>query len=301
MAVLRSLNPDHFWDTQAGGILLRLLATGLFAVMTLFVRLASFEAPVGQIVFWRSAVALVPILMYMAVCGDLPSALYSRRPVRLLLRSVLGCLAMFASFISLSYLPLSQASALTFLTPIFVSLGGIIVFRERPTWLLAAAIVGGFMGVLVILWEKLLYDSMNSLSWIGVIAGVSMAVLSALARLQIKELTKTERAATIAFYFALFCAVGGASTWFLGWQPHNPTVLPWLIGAGISGGLAHIAMTEAIARAPISVLAPFEYSAIVWVLMFDVIFFGEDMSWLGLAGTGIILAASLLYFCRKPS
>ena len=57
------------------GVGLRLAATGLFAVMSLFVRLASFDAPVGQIVFWRSSVALVPIVLYMVWRREAPAAL----------------------------------------------------------------------------------------------------------------------------------------------------------------------------------------------------------------------------------
>lgn len=283
------------------GILLRLLATALFAVMALCVRLASFDAPVGQIVFWRSMVALFPIVGYMIFCNNLLGALKTRRPLGHFLRSALGCLAMFFSFLSLHYLPLSQASALGFLTPIFASIGAALFFKDKMGWFLLLVIGGSFAGVLVILWDKLVFDGGESLSWLGVVAGLLTAVISASARLQIKNLTKTEQAATIAFYFALFCAIAGAFSWFWGWVEHDWSLMPYLIGAGIAGGFAHIAATEALARAPISVLAPFEYSAVIWVLMFDLLLFGEDLSLAGLAGSAMIVAASVSFYRFRTS
>lgn len=283
------------------GILLRLLATALFAIMALCVRLASFEAPVGQIVFWRSMVALIPILGYMAICQDLPGALHTRRPIGHLLRSALGCLAMFLSFLSLHYLPLSQASALGFLTPVFASIGAVILFKDKMGWLLLLVIGGSFAGVLVILWDKLIIDTGESLSWLGVVAGLLTAIVSALARLQIKTLTQTEQAATIAFYFALFCTIAGALSGLWGWVEHNWSIMPYLIGAGIAGGFAHIAATEALARTPISVLAPFEYSAILWVFLFDLLFFGAELSLAGLAGSAIIIATSASFYMFRSN
>lgn len=77
------------------GIALRLAATGLFAVMSLCVRLASFEAPVGQIVFYRSALALPPIVAYLFWRRQFPWGLRTRRPGGHLMRSLFGCTAMF--------------------------------------------------------------------------------------------------------------------------------------------------------------------------------------------------------------
>jgi drug/metabolite transporter (DMT)-like permease len=99
----------------SSGIALRLLATLFFSLMSLSVRLASVEAPVGQIVFWRSAVALVPILVYLALRGQLRHGLRTERPLGHVKRSLYGCAAMFFSFLSIAHLPLALATALSFL------------------------------------------------------------------------------------------------------------------------------------------------------------------------------------------
>ena len=126
------------------GIGLRILATGLFACMSLCVRLASVDAPVGQIMFWRSAVALVPIVAYLALQGQFPGGLRTRNPLGHVKRSLFGCVAMAFSFLSLSYLPLALAAALGFLAPLLVIPIAVLFLRERPGVLVVLAALVGF-------------------------------------------------------------------------------------------------------------------------------------------------------------
>lgn len=102
------------------GILLRLLATLLITAMSAAVRQAAATLPVGQIMAWRSGVALIPILAYMALRGDLPAALFTRHPRLHLIRGGLGAVTMALSFASLAFLPVATAQALAFLAPVLV-------------------------------------------------------------------------------------------------------------------------------------------------------------------------------------
>lgn len=274
------------------GIGLRLAATGLFAVMSLFVRLASLDAPVGQIVFWRSAVALLPIVLYMLWRREFPAALHTKRPLGHLKRSLYGCAAMFLSFLSLAHLPLALATALGFLAPLLTIPVAVALLKERPGAVVVGAAVGGFAGVGLMLQPAFSAPALEAGTLIGVAAGVAMAVVTALAKVQIKTLTATEPASTIAFYFAVVCTIGGLLTLPFGWTSPSGEALLWLIGAGLAGGLAHICMTEALARAPASALAPFEYTAMLWALAFDALIFGLLPAPIGLAGAALVVAAS---------
>jgi drug/metabolite transporter (DMT)-like permease len=252
---------NSFWS----GIGLRLAATGLFGVMNLFVRLASFEAPTGQIVFWRSSVALIPIVLYLIWRNQFPRALRTKRPLGHLKRSTYGCISMFLAFVSLAYLPLALATALGFLAPIVLIPVAIITLRETPGWLVIGATIGGFA--------------------------------TAFAKVQIKALTTTEPSGTIAFYFAVVCSIGGLLTLPFGWAPLSPNNVVFLIGAGLTGGLAHIAMTEALARTPASTLSAFEYTAMIWAIILDLIVFGvlpTPISLMG--GVFIVLCAAIVAF-----
>ncbi|MCA1939674.1 MAG: DMT family transporter [Caenispirillum bisanense] len=274
------------------GIALRLAATGLFAVMSLCVRLASVEAPVGQIVFYRSAYALLPIMAYLAWRKQLPSGLKTRRFGGHVKRSLLGCAAMVFSFTSLAHLPLALAVALGFLAPLLVVPAAVLWLRERPGIIVIGAACVGFIGVALMLVPAFEGPSLNRDTLIGVIAGLAMALTTAAAKVQIKVLTATEPAGAIAFYFAVVCALAGLATWPFGWVSPSGTSLIYLIGAGFAGGFAHIAMTEALARAPASTLAPFEYTAMVWALAFDTLIFDQLPAPISLLGALAILAAA---------
>lgn len=278
------------------GIVLRLIATGLFAGMALCVKKASADTPVGQIVFWRSSVALIPIIAYLLYLNVFPAALKTKNWVGHLERSLYGCLAMFLSFISLAYLPLSLAAIFGFLAPLLAIPMAAVYLHERPSFYLIVMVFIGFLGVLVTLYPSLEPTNLNHTTithtaLLGSIAGLLMAVVTAFAKVKIKQLTKTEHAGSIAFYFALACSLIGGLTSFWSWAALDISTLFWLIGAGLFGGIAHVVMTEAIARVSISTLAVFEYTAIFWALGLDYSFFGDIPDPVSLIGILMIVIA----------
>ncbi|MCZ8275000.1 MAG: DMT family transporter [Microcystis sp. LE19-4.1E] len=282
------------------GIGLRLLATLFFSLMGLSVRIASVEAPVGQIVFWRSAVALVPILVYLVWHGQLRHGLKTDRPLGHVKRSLYGCAAMFFSFLSIAHLPLALATALSFLAPLIVVPIAVALLGERPGIIVVAATLLGFLSVGLIIWPAMVGPELALGTLIGVGAGLACAATTALAKTEIKRLTATEAPAAIAFYFAVVCAVCGLLTLPFGWADVGHTALLALIASGLFGGFAHIAMTEAVARAPVSTLAPFEYTAMIWAILFDLAVFAlwpEPISLLG--ALLIVIAAAGVAFADR--
>lgn len=279
---------------NSAGIVLRLVSAGLFVVMSLFVRLASVEAPVGQIVFFRSAFAIPPIVAYLMWRRQFPSALRTRQPVGHLKRNFYGGMAMVLSFVSLAYLPLALATALGFLAPLLAVPAAMLFLRERPGAVAIGAALVGFAGVVLMLVPAFEGPTPDRGTLIGVAAGLAMAFATAAGRVEIKTLTATEAPGTIAFYFALLCALGGLASWPFGWIAPTGPALACLIGAGVSGGLAHITMTEAMARAPVSTQAPFDYTAMLWALILDAAIFGLLPSPVSLAGAVVIAASALV-------
>jgi len=282
------------------GVLLRLIATFLFTMMSLCVRLASAEAPVGQIMFHRSLWALPPILAYMALRGQLPHGLGTRRPIGHFKRSLFGAVSMALSFLSLACLPLALATALGFFAPLLSVPIAMMALRERPGWIVAIGALSGFAGIILMLYPAFEGPSWDTIAIIGVAAGLANAATTVFARIQIKTLTMTELPATIAFYFALLCGLLGLATWPFGWSEVSASGMTWLIGAGVIGGLAHIAMTEAVARAPISALAPFEYTAMLWAVLFDFLIFTVMPTPMSLAGSLVVVAAAAMVAFAEP-
>ncbi|GAB0150906.1 DMT family transporter [Marinobacterium sp. BA1] len=276
------------------GVMLRLMATGLFACMALCVKKASVEAPVGQVVFWRSSIAIIPILIYLMCIGVFPEALKTRNWKGHIERSAYGCLAMFFSFISLAYLPLSLAAIFGFLAPLLAIPIAVVLLDERPSTFLVGMVIVGFAGVIISLYPSLESPEVTRATLLGSLSGVAMAAITAIAKIKIKTLTQTEHAGSIAFFFALVCSLVGGATSFWGWTDIAFESMVWLVGAGLFGGIAHVMMTEAIARAPISTLAVFEYTAVLWALSMDYGFFGDLPDPVSVFGIALTLFAVLI-------
>ena len=118
---------------------------------------------------------------------------------------------------------------------------------------------------------------------------------------QTRHLTKSETTSSIVFYFSLICAVAGLATLPLGWIMPSGPGLAALIGIGICGGLGHIVLTESYRWAPASLVAPFDYTAMLWALMLGYLAFGELPTVLVLVGALIIVAAGLFVIWRERS
>jgi drug/metabolite transporter (DMT)-like permease len=142
------------------------------------------------------------------------------------------------------------------------------------------------------LWPAITGPDIAVSTLIGVGAGLACAATTALAKTEIKRLTATEAPAAIAFYFAIICAACGLATLPFGWAGVGQTALIALIASGVFGGLAHIAMTEAVACAPVSTLAPFEYTAMIWALLFDVLIFALWPEPTSIVGAMLIVTAA---------
>ncbi|GHA55829.1 permease [Amylibacter ulvae] len=274
------------------GIALRLLGALLITAMSAVVHHLAKTVPIGQIIFWRSAVAIIPIIIYMFLRGQFPAALKTKYPKMHFIRGLFGVLSMAFSFISLAYLPVANAQALAYMAPIMTLPLAAIMVGERISKIVIFATAIGFGGVVAMLWDALSFGTDGAI--IGIAAGLGFAVTMAFVRVHIKTMTATEHPATIALSFALVSTLVGISTIPLGWITPDYDMYLWLIAAGILGGLAHIAGTEAVARAPISTLAPFDYTGIIWALTFDLLIFSQYPNALVLGGAAAITLAALM-------
>jgi drug/metabolite transporter (DMT)-like permease len=134
---------------------------------------------------------------------------------------------------------------------------------------------------------------------VGSLFAITSAFCNAGTVIQTRRLTQTETTSSIVFYFSLVCALAGASTLPFAW--HSPTAreLTALIALGILGGLAHIFLTESYRFAAASVVAPFDYSAILWALLLGYWLFGELPDTLVYVGASIVAGAGLYVIWRE--
>lgn len=274
------------------GIGLRLFTTFLITAMAACIHAVSSSVELGQIIFYRSAFALVPICLYMLIRNEWPSALRTRRPGLHVTRSLLGAFSMGLSFISLTYLPVANAQSLSFLAPVLsLPLAALLLGEHLPRSVVLATIIG-FGGVIILLWDALQSPSTDAL--VGVFAGLFFALTMSFVRVHTKTMTATESSSTIAFYFALVASLVGLATLPFGWSVLTNADWALLTLAGLIGGIGHIASNEAVARAPVSTLAPYDFTGLIWALGFDILLFTAWPSTTSLLGAAIITGAALL-------
>jgi drug/metabolite transporter (DMT)-like permease len=282
-------------------ILLKIASAFLFAGMSVLVRYLGDRYPVGQVVFFRSAFAIVPVVIIYAWRGELEAAIRMSNPFRHLGRGLTAVGAMFCNFSALARLPVVDATAISFVSPLFTVAMSALILKERVRIYRWSAVLVGFSGVLVMLAPRLNL-SQSAAAEAGAI-GASLALLGAIfsagSTIQTRAMTMTETTSSIVISFSLICAIAGLATWPFGWV--TPTWLEFvaLVTIGVFGGLAHILLTESYRLAPASLVAPFDYTSMLWALLLGFLVFHEVPSALVFVGAGIIAAAGLFVIWRE--
>ena len=242
----------------------KLISALLFAAMSALVRQLSDVAPVGQMVFFRSAFAIPPVLLIYAYRGELASAVRTNRPFGQLGRGLLSVGGMFSNFSALTRLPLADATAISFASPLITVALAAIILKERVRIYRWTAVLVGFAGVIVMLIphfdaSRYAVAGIATTATVGSVLALFSAFCNAGTVIQTRRLTQSETTSSIVFYFSLVTAIAGALTLPFAWYSPKPSELAALIMLGILGGIAHIFLTESYRYATASVVAPFDY------------------------------------------
>jgi drug/metabolite transporter (DMT)-like permease len=285
-------------------IVYKLISALLFAAMSALVRQLSESTPVGQIVFFRAAFAIPPVLLIYALRGEFMSAVITNRPFGQLGRGTLSVGGMFGNFAALGRLPLAEATAIQFVSPLITVALAAIFLKERVRIFRWSAVAVGFLGVMVMLIPNFDAGRYTAAGAAGAaLAGSLFAILSAFCNagtvIQTRRLTQSETTSSIVFYFSLICALAGVVTLPFAWHSPTGAELTGLIATGVLGGIAHIFLTESYRHATASVIAPFDYSAMLWALLLGYWVFGELPSALVYVGATIVAGAGLAVIWRE--
>jgi drug/metabolite transporter (DMT)-like permease len=287
----------------ATGIALKLISVVLFSLMGTLIRAAGQKFPLGEVVFFRSAFAIVPVLVFYAWRRELASVIVTRRPFGHLGRGIQGICAMFVNFAALARLPLMDATAISFASPFITVMLAAVILKERVRRYRWTAIVIGLVGVVVMMWPYLDIKGTITLGTaertIGAICALTAAFLNAGTVIQTRRLTESETTSAIVFYFSLICALAGLATLPFGWSAITPADFVMLSMIGIIGGMSHLFLTECYRHAPASVVAPFDYTAMIWAFLLGYFVFGELPSIYVYVGSTIVVACGLFVLWRE--
>jgi drug/metabolite transporter (DMT)-like permease len=282
----------------------KLISALLFAAMSALVRRLGDVAPVGQMVFFRSAFAILPVVVIYAVRGELTSAVRTGRPLGQLGRGLLSIGGMFTNFSALTRLPLADATAISFASPLITVALAAVILKERVRIYRWSAVLVGFAGVIVMLVPhfdigRYAVEGAAAATAIGSLFAITSAVCNAGTVIQTRRLTQSETTPSIVFYFSLVCAIAGALTLPFAWHTPTGSELVALIALGVLGGVAHIFLTESYRFASASVVAPFDYTSMLWALLLGYWLFGELPSALVYVGATIVAGAGLFVIWRE--
>lgn len=286
--------------TTLKGILFKVLSTFCFTIMSMLIRHVGSEVPLGEMVFSRSFFSLVPLAIWLASIGQLATAPRTTNPWRHVFRGLTGVGSMFFIFVGLTLLPLAEATAIGFVSPLLSVVFAAIFLRETVRGYRWTAVAIGLVGVTVMLWPRLgAADGGLDEQALGALATFAGAAFAGAAMVQIRRLTQTETTGAIVLYFLLVASFAGLTTLPFGWVVPSPLLAAELVLIGVVGGVAQILMTQSYRYADASLLAPFDYVSMIWAILFGWLAFREMPSMVVMVGAAVVIASGLLVIWRE--
>ncbi|HEY4863646.1 MAG TPA: DMT family transporter [Xanthobacteraceae bacterium] len=283
------------------GIALQLGATFSFTVMGALVRYVGGRVPLGEQVFTRSFFALIPLVAMLLWRNQLASAVRTKNPFGHVLRGLTGVIAMVCMFAALARLPLVDATAIGFATPLINVALAAIFLGEKVHVFRWTAVAIGFVGVMVMLSPHLFGAGREATSAAGALYAITGAFLTAAAMTQVRHMSATETTASLVFSFSLIATLASLASIPWGWIKPSPMDSLILFLTGIVGGIAQIMITESYRHAGAGTVAPFSYTAMLWSIALGFFVFGEVPEAIVLIGAALVIAAGLFVIFRERS
>ena len=276
------------------GILSMLAAVAFFSLMDAQLKLLAAHYPPLQVSFLRGATSLPFVLLPILLRGRLARL----RPVNVRLHLLRGVLSvvMLGSFVyAVRESSLATTYSIFMCAPLVVAALSAQMLGERVTRLQWTAIGVGLAGVLLMLRP-------DGAQWISVgsVAAVVAALCYSLAVITLRVLARTDTTESMVFSFTFLLAIGAGLLSIPGWTPVLWSHWPLLAGVGLLGSLGQHFITEAFRNAPASVVTPFEYTALLWGVLLDLVVWGVLPGAVTLVGGAIVIGAGL-YLIRREA
>ena len=264
----------------------------VFCMMDAILKTLSSHYPPFQVAALRGASSLPWLLAWAAATSGLLPLLRVRWPLHLL-RGALGILMMAAFVYALRSLPLSTAYSIFFVAPLLITALSVPVLGEHVGPRRWTAIAVGFAGVLVVL--RPAGGGMLTLAGFAVLLAAFGYAVSAIT---VRVLARTDSTQAMVVWLMALMAVGAGLLAWPGWQPIRAEHAWLILGLGLAGALGQYLITEAFRLGEASLLAPLEYTAIVWGVLLDLAIWGVLPGMATWIGAGIIVSSGL-YLIRR--
>jgi len=276
------------------GMGLRLLSALALALMFAGVKWVSLRGVgVAESLFYRQIGSVLCAAAFVAV-GRGFGSLRTRRFAAHAMRMAIGVIAMLLNFLMVTLLPLAEATAIGFSVPIFATMLAAVVLREptgRWRW---GAVIAGFIGVL-----SIIQPGSGHISAYGGLVALGAVISTACATIAIRHLGATEAVATTVFWFGATSLVPlGLAMRFVA-HAHDPATFAAIAGLSLAGGIAQLALTGALRLAPVSLVMPMDYSALLWASLLGLLLFDQAPSPWTWVGAPVVIVAGLVIMWRE--
>ena len=277
---------------QRRAIASMLIAVLMFSMMDALLKLLSEHYPPFQVATLRGLSSLPFVLTWALASVGLRALLRVRWPLHLL-RGVLGVGMMAAFVYGVNRLPLSTTYSVFFIAPLLITaLSGPILGERVGPWRWIAIGVG-LLGVLV-----LLRPSGEGMLSTAALAVAAASLAYAVTAITVRVLSRTDSTQSMMVWLMVMISLGAGALAWSGWVPVRGEDWWLILGLGVAGSLGQYAITEAFRLGEASLIAPLEYTALIWGVILDLSLWGvlpDSITWVGAA----IIVASGLYLLRR--
>ena len=278
-------------DRPLFGLAMRFLALALLSVMFMLVKHVEQQGVhVVEAIFYRYFIGALLLTGYMWFQGSLKELKTERLGMHSF-RAAIGILAMSCNFAAVTLLPLAEASVLMFTVPLLSTILSVILLREFVGIRRWAAILIGFVGILIAL-----QPGQTSFAWLGVLVGLAGAFFSACVTIAVRHLSKTEPTATIVWLYSVLGIPIMVIPMYFFAQMHAPMTFGLLILASVFGILGMTLLSGSARYATIAVMVPVDYTMLLFASSWGYLIFNDlpaETVWWGMpliAGSGIYIA-----------
>lgn len=274
--------PSHAATQVWRAVLLMLASACMFGCMAIVIRLASAQLHPFEIAFFRTLFGLVFALPLVLRHGS--GLLKTSKLSLYFFRSIIGIVSMFCGFWAIANLPLAQAVSLSYSTPLFVTIGAVLVLGEVVRARRWTAVALGFVGVVCILRPGSEFSP-------GVLVALLAAVLSAAVAISIKFLSRTEKPDAIVLYSTMLWVPLSLLPALWVWETPQGITWLWIVLAGFFGTAGHMCWARALQLGDASMLTPISFLQVPLVAAAGFLLFDESLDvWIGVGAAIIFLA-----------
>ena len=276
---------------QLSAFIYKSLSVLFFVLMSVCIKATGDHIPLFQVVFFRNFFALLPLFLVIYFYKlDIKSINNMKMHIA---RAILGISAMSLFFISLRYVHLVEMQTISFSSVFFISILSVIFLGEKIGYRRIIAIIFGFIGVVIILEPN--QNIFSNYSFLPLIASLflSFAVIA------LKKLLKTNNNILSVWVFTMMCTLISLCFYNESWIWPNNLDLLFMISSGVLGFIAQICLTKSFQLADASLLAPLDFSSVIWSFFLGYLFFNEILTSNILIGGTIVLVSVSYIFYRE--